>query len=442
MLTFHTHTRAYIHAHTYKKMVDILQQNINFNTHVLNFYFNLHNLEGNDGNDGKNLEDNEADILDTYTVIKILNMIHLTSTRYQIKDDDDEEEEEEEEEEEDNTPQLLRKKQELREMLHRAPQLLQKHKTEIYLDNRNDFLTRDFKDKLNYFNDSESTINRIYNERDRKDKYNTLSYIDKNNYLFFDIDTSLCLNFCTRYDCTNEWKYPFNVTNTGYRSFYPQQNTEALVETMMAENTTVGILYCEVSKCLFVRLPYNDTNNGKMLIAMPDEQQNKKELLRNFWTYLDGRTIYRCMNSLRESEISQLYIPTLNICSMWKIYHDDDDNGDMGRYKYKNDNRFLQIPLTVKNKFSNIYMHFPSTHPKKKTLIYSTDAIRSYDSRCYDAECVSCKPMSRCCRCDAFRASSETMNVNSLVSLHINKPFLFLILDERDLVAKVGVYYP
>ena len=396
--------------------MDIIQEeNINFNTRVLNFYFNLHN---------QNVKDNEADILDTYTVIKILNMIHQTK----------------DEEEKENSLQLLRDKQELQEMLSRAPKLMQKYMTEIYIDDGEDYLTKNFIDKLNYFNNNESTINRKCPEKDTKDKYNTLSYIDKNKYLFFNKDTSLCLKFITKYDCTNEWNYPFNIMNTRDRLFYPKQNTESNVETMMAKDTTVGIHHCDVFKCLFVCLKYKDADNNKMLIAMPDEQREKKELLRNFRTYLDGRAIYACMNNLRERTFSQIYIPTLDIRSTWKLYEDDDDdddNGDMGRNKNNNDNPLLQIPIKVKNRFSNVYMHLPFTYAKKKTLIYSTDAIRNYDSRCFNAKCVTCKPISPCCRCQAFSASRETYNEDSLV---INKPFLFLILDKRNLVAKIGVY--
>ena len=380
------------------------QKIIEFNTKVFSIYDKLQ------------FSNKLSDTFDVYSFLKVLDMVNNNSSNdeYIIQID----------------------YQNLQDMLHIAPKLDQKYKTNIYLNQKEYSLLPRFESKMTNFCMEESKHN-----KKPTDSLNIVwiksSFDDLDFDFYIKPKMSLFITLETKYECTKKLLYPFDCLYTKLRPFHI--NKKDFIKVPTATNnieTIVDQFYFKDIKSLIVCLRYKNDDN-KMLIVMPDIPHTKTELLEIIREKLDGGILNHIVSNLKPHTYSRLYMPILDeIYRGWEIYGNSDESRNI------NTNNIhvsvLRIPDT---NFSNIL-----TYNNEKTIkgIKIINIMNCFDDRCRDHEtCVNCGIEDeeyhdfQCCRCDKYDNSSD---IHDEHALYLNKCFIYFILNEKNLIGKIGIY--
>ena len=387
------------------------QQKItNYNTEALNIYYNVR----------QNRNSTESDIMDTYTIIKAINIINYLKYK-------------------DNENINQTDKEKLQEMLDMAPRLVQNYKTNVYR-NENEYLTtEDFNSKIKHFCEEESEVNERYDDDDDDDdedggeKKPLIKYIRSyNDDISYDsyvnyYKASIFVKFQTTYDCTKKWVHPYNSVYTRKRAFYRDGKTVFVPTMTNNKKTTVDQYHCANIKCLFVGLRHTSLDS-KMLVIIPDIPHTNLELLKLIRNNLNGETLNEYISKLKPHTYSQIYMPVFDEVyskkTIYKTYNTDEVNTNNTTINYSS-NSLLQIPVyNDKNRFIEICTE-----------------INSYDNRCREMDnCVFCVNGhlhgATCCRCEEYNHAPEASDENAL---RLNKCFMYMILNKENLIAKLGI---
>ena len=231
----------------------------------------------------------------------------------------------------------------------------------------------------------------------------------------FLVDHSLYIRTQTLFN--GYWQKPFNKCDTKMDYFYISENKKILVPMMKNSGVEKLLTYHhdnnnnnhKLRNCLFVSIPF-EKNLYKMLIIMSDKASNQRDLL------------HICTNELESEDITNFYanlgamtyykdkiIPKFEFETEWNISLNDDN--------IKNNCPYINRLLSKTDNLENISHRGVELQSSTKIINGEKETRTKAKTEIY--------------KCDSTQ---------KMPTLKINKGFIFMILNERNIICSMGIY--
>ena len=220
-----------------------------------------------------------------------------------------------------------------------------------------------------------------------------------------------------------KWKYPFDWGKTRPSFFYIGHDDAVRVQFMTGPDHYILSHENEKLDSLFVSFPYK--NGDSMLIMMPRKPLNKSKLFqlyfRNFKLLAESITDFYYSKG-KYIHYSDIYLPKFEFETVWEFnnnYNDDDDGGDCSIPKY------LKTIMDPEINLGNICREFQKASPFESVTFQSISKITNNEL----GTLVKTKTGI------LYEEGEVDTNI-----LKINRGFLFVIVDKKYTISKVGVF--
>ena len=116
------------------------------------------------------------------------------------------------------------------------------------------------------------------------------------------------------------WNVPFKKSNTNWNDFYIGDNRKIKVKMMNRTTMRLFTFYDQIKNCDFLSIKY-DNDKDTMLIIMPREPLNRKELLDFFRINISGKDIvdFYTTNGKYDANYDTLSMPKFQIDCDWEL---------------------------------------------------------------------------------------------------------------------------
>ena len=269
-----------------------------------------------------------------------------------------------------------------------------------------------------------------------------------------------CFDYCNRFNislatkCETKSYYDMeDGVNTTCREFFLYNGSKIYIPTICSDKEVVLQKYiCDKTKSLVVCLELGDKEI--LMIIMPYKLSSKKELFDICKNYLNGQIISNYILKSKPQTYSKRYIPKISLESNWVLndIRNSEYNGDVNKKKSNsndNDNNYyLQIPINNNSiNFSKIYNTTTTTTTTNNNNNNNHQYILSKST------IQNCKRFDFCgntlLRCMFTRIIEKVKDNLTIITskekeiLKINRSFIFIVLNKdnkNNLISNIGLF--
>ena len=209
------------------------------------------------------------------------------------------------------------------------------------------------------------------------------------------------------------WQVPFDERETRVALFNCGDNESVMIPTMHAENVKGYRYYCKDLNLWAISLPYKEKYT--MLILLPDNVMNKKELLSlckdNF-----SRKIIEYISKQKECIYNDVSMPKFDFKSEWQLNINNIYDCDKVPYLSK----ILDHKTVDFTNMSNSLRYVEDIE------LMSVSSINNNES-------------GTIVETETFLYAFDS-HISNELTLSIDKNFLYLILDNENIINNIGIY--
>ena len=208
---------------------------------------------------------------------------------------------------------------------------------------------------------------------------------------------------------TGAWQYPFYSDQTDIGNFYYDNNKRQRLNMMWGENIYGYRYQCPETKDTVAMLKY--VENYAMMIYLPHSTQNKEQLLAYFQENVDAEKIQIFLCKMELFKFGNVTMPKFKMNSQWQLTSHDECNLP---YVY-------QILDHNNVDFTNISS---SLNTAEGIVLQSSSEIDNNE------------------RGTKVKTRTSMMMVDGIdkTALNLNRPFIYMILDENNRINILGYF--